>query len=295
MLSNRILETNSSFQKTLDDIKNYWGTSYEEMIKLLPEPSNITIDSEDGIELKGKYFLVSDSASCLFIFAHGWARSWENMLKYYPVVEGCNCNVLMYDHRAHGESGGKYPTGGIREAADLISVTEWAVKNKGFDMQQIAWLGSSWGAGAALIAGANDKNPAFIVADSPYQDWYTAIFERAIEDYGSWINGIAPAVMLWVNIRADINYKEASPMRSASEIDEPVFLIHSKADPKTNSQQSVNIAKYLNTQSVFHHTDWGNVHVMDVISNREDFKKMLKDFIIKNEIKSFMIESTETN
>ncbi|MEO9482089.1 MAG: CocE/NonD family hydrolase [Ekhidna sp.] len=292
LLSNRILETNSSFQNTLNDIENYWGTSYEEMIALLPPPSDFAVEN-NGVEIRGKYFTVSDTASCLFIFSHGWARGWQNMLKYYPVVDDCNCNIIMYDHRAHGESGGKYPTGGIKEADDLLLVTDWAVQTKGYNWNQIAWVGSSWGAGAALIAGADDRNPAFIVADSPYQDWYTAIFERAILDYGSWINGIAPAVMMWVNIRADIDHKEASPMQAAKNIVEPVFLIHSKADPKTNSRQSANIASNLNESSEFHHTEWGNIHVMDVISNQKDFKEMLQDFIRQNNIGAFAANSNE--
>lgn len=292
LLSNKILETNSSFDKTISDIENYWGTSYEEMIALFPPPSDFSVSSTDGLAIKGKYFTVSDSASCLYIFAHGWARSWHNMLKYYPMVDDCGCNIIMYDHRAHGDSEGKYPTGGIMEAQDLILVTEWASDNKGYQWNQIAWLGSSWGAGAALIAGADDRNPAFIIADSPYQDWYTAIFERAIEDYGSWINGIAPAVMTWVNLRADLNYKNASPMEAAKRIEEPVFLFHSKADPKTNSQQSANIAKNLNSSSEFHHTEWGNIHVMDVISNKEDIKALLSNFLNKNDLRSFIQDST---
>ncbi|MEO9871101.1 alpha/beta hydrolase [Ekhidna sp.] len=287
MLSNRVLKTNSSFQKTLDDINKYWGTNYEEMVALLPPPSDFSVESIDNIQIRGKYFAVSDSSSCLFIFSHGWARSWQNMLKYYPVVDDCGCNIIMYDHRAHGDSGGQYPTGGIMEAKDLISVTAWAIQNKNYSWNQIAWLGSSWGAGAALIAGSEDLNPAFIIADSPFQDWYTAIFERAIDDYGSWVNGVAPAVMFWVNMRADINYKEANPMEKSKDIDEPVFLIHSKADPKTNSQQSVNIARNLNASSEFHHTEWGNIHVMDVISNKTEFKALLKNFIEKNDINAF--------
>ncbi|WP_462248046.1 alpha/beta hydrolase [Ekhidna sp.] len=291
-LSNRILETNSSFQKTLDDIENWWNSSYEEMIALLPPPTDFEVEAIDGVIIKGKYFEVSDSAQCLFIFAHGWARSWENMLKYYPVVDDCNCNVIMYDHRAHGTSGGDYPTGGILESKDLLKVTEWASTKKNYSWDQIAWVGSSWGAGASLIAGADDRNVAFIFADSPYQDWYSAIFERAVEDYGSWINGVAPAVMLWVDLRANINYKDASPLEKAKMIQEPVFLIHSKSDPQTNSQQSANIAENLNDSSIFHHTEWGNVHVMDVISNKVEVKNLLNQFIDRNNISAFKGDTT---
>lgn len=292
-LSNRILLTNSSFDKTLDDIEKYWGTTYDEMIVLLPVPTDFNTLGADETVIKGKYFTLSDSATCVFVFAHGWARTWPNMLKYYPMVDECGCNIVMYDHRSHGESGGKYPTGGIKEAKDLLAVTAWVSDEKGYSWNQIAWLGSSWGATAALIAGADAKNPAFIVADSPFQDWYSAIFERAIKDYGAGINLIAPGVMSIVNVRAGIDYKEASALNKAKDITEPVLLIHSAGDPETSSQQSVNISKNLNASSEFHHTQWGNKHVMDVINNTEDMKEILSDFIEKNELSTFIPLSNE--
>lgn len=287
MLSNKVLVTNSSLQKTLDDVENYWGTNLEDMLALLPPPEDFEVEGDEAL-IKGKYFSVSDSAKCVFIFAHGWARSWPNMLKYYPMVDDCGCNIVMYDHRAHGESTGKFPTGGIKEANDLIAVTHWVSNVKNYDWNQIAWLGSSWGAGAALVAGAESENPAFIVGDATFQDWNSAVFERAIEDYGAGIKLIAPAVMQMVNLRAGIDYKEASARNKAKLIEEPVLLIHSEADPETNSQQSVNIFENLNEKSEFHHTQWGNIHVMDVINNTEEMKAILNNFIEKNEIEAFI-------
>ena len=108
------------------------------MMALLPPPTSFTVEGEDGIKIAGQYFNVSDSSTCVFVFAHGWARSWPNMLKYYPMVDDCGCNIIMYDHRAHGESGGKYPTGGIKESKDLIAVSEWVASEKSYSWDQIA-------------------------------------------------------------------------------------------------------------------------------------------------------------
>lgn len=288
VLSNRVLQPNSSFDNTLRDINNYWGTTYEEMMALLPPPTSFTVEGSDGIEIAGQYFNVSDSSTCVFVFAHGWARSWPNMLKYYPMVDDCGCNIVMYDHRAHGDSEGKYPTGGIKESKDLIAVSEWIASEKNYSWDQIAWVGSSWGASAVLLAGAEDKDPAFIVADAAFKDWFSAVFERAIKDYGVGIKLIAPGVMQVVNWRAGINYKEASALNTASSIEEPVLLIHSEADPETDSQQSVAISKNLNDKSEFHHTQWGNIHVMDVINNTDEMEDILQHFIQKNDLQNFI-------
>lgn len=287
-LSNRVLRPKSSMEKTKTDITVYWNTTFEEMMSLLPEPETVTISGYEDISIHGQYFNVSDSSQCLFIFLHGWARNWPNMLKYYPVLDDCGCNVLMYDHRAHGDTGGEYPTAGIKESEDLIAVTEWASTNKSYSWNQIAWVGSSWGAATVLIAGAKDKDPAFIIADSPFRDWDSAVFERAIEDYGSGIKAIAPGVMQVVNMRAGIDYKDASPMNKASDIKEPVFLFHSESDPETSFDQSVSIAENLNDKSDFHLTKWGNKHVMDVINNKEEIEELLMGFIRKNDFQYFL-------
>ena len=286
-LSNRVLTPNSSLERTLGYIGEEWMDLYNATYSKLPAPEAFTVEGFENAQIRGQYFNVSDSSQCLFIFAHGWTAVWSDMLKYYPVIEKCGCDALFYDHRAHGESGGEYPTGGLKEAEDLIKITQWASDQKGYSWDQIGWIGSSWGAATVLIAGAKEQNPAFIIADSPFQDWYSAIFERAIVDYGSGIKFIAPGVLQFVNARSGVDYRDASPMNIVSKVEEPIFLFHSEVDPETHSNQSINIAKNLNDLSEFHLTKWGNKHVRDVIYNKEEIENLISKFIAKNELYYF--------
>ncbi len=246
----------------------------------LPTPSDFSVTSVDGVEIKGKYFQKSDTTQCAVILSHGWTDTWEGSLKYTSVLTDCRCDLVLYDHRAHGKSGGDYPTGGIKEAKDLLAITDWVEKEKQLTPQQIGWLGASWGGATVLSAGADSKNVAFIIADAPFQDWYSAIFERAIRDYGAGVNFVSVGVMSMVNWRAGVDYRNASALKAASKIEEPVLLIHSQADSETSSQQSVNISKQLNlSASVFHHLDWGSDHTRDVLFNKERYKALLNDFL----------------
>lgn len=281
-LSAKVLFPESSLEKTKSRIIQYWGTTYEDAMATMPEPQPFSVQSNDGLSLNGKYFQMSDSSTCAIIMPHGWGAMWADMLKYVPTFSDCNCDFVMYDHRAHGESEGKYATGGIKEAEDLWLVTDWVLSNKNFKLNEIGWMGSSWGAATSLIAGAEPEDVGFIISDSPYQDWHSAVFERAIRDYGSGIQLLASGVMQMVNLRSGVNYKEASPVNKASGIAEPVLLIHSAADTKTSSNQSINIAKNLNpTHSQFHHSQWGNDHVMDAVRNQEEFRELVQQFLKK--------------
>lgn len=182
-------------------------------------------------------------------------------------------------HRAHGNSDGTFATGGIKEADDLWRITEWVLKSKGVNRSQVGWMGSSWGAATTIIAASDSKNIGFVIADSPFQDWNSAVFERAIRDYGNGIKMISPGVMKVVSIRAGVDL-ENSALNKASEIDEPILLIHSRGDKQTSSTQSVNVSKKLKPgNSRFYHTEWGNDHVMDVINNTEEYKQYVNEFL----------------
>ena len=278
-LSIPILSPKSSLAISRSVIKADWGTTYEEMVKLLPKPTDFSVVSFDGVTLQGKYFAREDSPKYVIIAAHGWTCTWADMLKYVPTLADCPCDLILYDQRGHGLSDSAYPTGGINESKDLLAVTEWVQKNKGFQDQEVGWLGASWGGAAALQAGATEKNVGFIIVDAPFQNWYSAIFERAGRNYGAWTRFVSIGIMEIVNWRTGVDYRKASPLQAAKKITAPVLLIHSQMDTATDSQQSVNIAKNLNAKSVFHHLTWGGGHTLDVVIHQDKFRAIVNDFL----------------
>ena len=295
-LSGRVLFPVSSLEKTKSRIIQYWGTTYEDVMATLPEPSDFKVKTKDGLELNGKYFTNSDSSTCIIIFAHGWGAMWADMTKYAPVFDDCNCDFVFYDHRVHGSSEGTYATGGLKEAEDLWKVTEWVQENKNIALENIGWIGSSWGAATSIIGASDEKNVGFIIADSPFQNWYSAIFERAIRDYGSGIKLLASGVMSVVNMRSGVDYKDASPINKMNTVEEPVLLIHSQGDTQTSSQQSVNISEKLKENARFYHTQWGNDHVMDVVKNTAEYKSYVNAFLLEEApqfLKEVAVEESE--
>ena len=281
VLSNRVLHPNRSFEHTKTVIEKYWNTTLDDVLKTLPEPETFNVATEDTVALKVHYFSYSDSANCLVVFAHGWGTTWADMLKYIPLVEDCGCDLVFYDHRAHGESGGENATGGILESKDLLALTTWLHETTEIPFNNIGWVGSSWGASAALMAGADSLQVGFIIADAPFQDWYSAIFERANREYGVAADFLSFGVMKTVNLRAGVDYRAASALNLADKVEEPVLLLHSKDDNQTASFQSENIAKKLNKNAEFHLTTWGNNHVMDVLNNKAEMKAISTKFLTR--------------
>jgi len=273
----------TSLEKTKNQIAENWGTTYDSLMSNLNKPEDIIVPGEDNIQLSGWYFDNPDTVKCGVVFTHGWGSTRGGMLKFADMFWDCGCDLVFYDHRAHNATKEGYGTAGIKEKLDLIHISNWLEQKAGLTSSQIAWVGESWGAATALQAGAMDEDVAFILADSPFQDWTSAIFERGVRDYGSAILKIAPVIMWVVDMRAGVNHKEASPLLVAKNIKEPVLLIHSQADSETASSQSVNIAETLNpSTSQFVHTDWGSDHVMDAVNRPEDYRKLVYVFINEN-------------
>lgn len=82
---------------------------------------------------------------------------------------GMGCNVLLVDERAHGKSGGRCLTLGIRERYDCRRWVDYVIGRAGPDAK-IVLYGMSMGAAAVLMAAGPElpKNVAGIVADCGY-------------------------------------------------------------------------------------------------------------------------------
>ena len=280
-ISSQILTVNyKTTQAQIADLNNGWVITHDDIIKEMGEPEKFEVKSKGDVRIRGEYFENVDSINCGVVISHGHTSGKTAMLKYADMFWDCGCDVVIYDHRGHGESDNEaMPTAGINEKDDHVAVTEWLKSESGLENHQIGWAGASWGAATVLMAGAYESEMAFIMADAPYQDWFTAIYERGKKQYGGIVDLLSPAAMGFVNIRADIDYRQASPILAAAKITEPVFLIHSRTDGSTGSHQSVNISKKLHPNCTFIHTEWGADHCKDINTRPDEYRALLYQFL----------------
>lgn len=248
--------------------------------KMPTAPGAFTVASRiDSVQISGAYF-PQDTSRCAVVISHGYGSTRLSMMKYAYIFYDCGCDVVVYDHRGHGQSGYALNTGGIREGEDVLAVTGWLVERSGLPRSAIGWMGESWGGSAVLHAGATEEDVAFIIAESPFQDWETAVFERAVEQYGPMIEWFRAPVWALVSWRIGEDAYAASPLKAAKNIQEPTLLLHSKSDTETASYQSANIAAALpEATSRFHHLDWGAIHGNNVFTRPEEYRGLLLDFI----------------
>ena len=264
----------------LQDIRENGPKEGSSMAGITMDYTDFETTTEDGITLKGWHFSETDTPTCAVVIAHGWTDTRVGAMRYAHVFDSCGCDIVVYDHRAHGESTGDFVGGGDLEKDDLIAVTDWLKEKTGLSDNKIGWVGVSWGGATVLEAGGSGREMAFIWSDAPFQDWHTAIFERAIRDYGGWVKVLPFGVYAAYKMRTGFHPNEASAMNAAKNIKAPVFLFHSKADEATASQQSVNINKNLNPENrLFVHSEWGALHGKDITENKDKYTALFYKFM----------------
>lgn len=137
--------------------------SFEQM-----EKTAFVIPSAYGYDIKGYHVAPHDTPNTIII-CHGVTMNVLNSLKYMHLFLDLGWNVLIYDHRRHGQSGGKTTSYGFYEKDDLNKVVS-LLKNKTNHRGLIGIHGESMGAVTALLyAGAHCSDGAdFYIADCPF-------------------------------------------------------------------------------------------------------------------------------
>jgi len=91
------------------------------------------------------------------VLCHGMAAGKEHVLGLAWLLAKRGFNVLAFDFRAHGDSGGNYVSYGDRERADVLAAVRWVRQQHPESAEKIFGIGINTGA-AALLAAAADNH-----------------------------------------------------------------------------------------------------------------------------------------
>ena len=129
----------------------------------------VTWTTSDGLVLRGQG-VFQDPQQPVIILCHSMETTKEDL---YPLARNLSYNgwnILLFDFRAHGESGGRTCSFGLWEQQDLKAALDFLSHDKRFSHPKIGIYGLSMGAVTALLTASTDERIRAIVADSPYAD-----------------------------------------------------------------------------------------------------------------------------
>ncbi len=205
----------------LDDSAERWG---------LPEPEPVSPPAADGVRLSGWWFQ-SPQAAAAVVVCHGHGG---NKMTSLWLATGLfpRFSVLLLDLRGHGDSEGDRTSVGYLERLDVVGAVHWVREQAG--PIPIGLLGISMGAAAVILAAAECREVAAVVADSPFARLRTPVrfaiaargYPRALAPVLAW------AVELVAGWRLGMRHRtRLDPIDVVAGIaPRPLLLIHGQAD-----------------------------------------------------------------
>ncbi|MDD4164947.1 MAG: alpha/beta hydrolase [Eubacteriales bacterium] len=268
-------------------------TQLKEYIPLLSESiarlnnmqkERIIRKSHDGHDLVAYFFPCENNPTSkkYAVLMHGYASCGKNDFAMgVEYFNGMGYNVLLPDHRAHGESGGKYISFGILERLDCKMWAEYLVERFGEDIK-ILLGGMSMGATTVLLTSELDLPHAVkgIYADCGFTEPIEEL--RHIAKSFLHVSGIPILIIAKIICKklAGFDVTERSTIDALKNSKKPILFIHGKSDklvPYRFSEQNYNACV---SEKMLLVVDGGK-HGTSFFTDSKGYKKKVEEFVSK--------------
>ncbi|HEX4245739.1 MAG TPA: alpha/beta hydrolase, partial [Acidimicrobiales bacterium] len=135
------------------------------------------LETSDGVRLATRRWLAPDRARAVVVLAHGLTANKDELrvVTLASELQGQGFEVIAYDSRGHGQSGGHCTLGDL-ERYDVAAVVEWArARNR-----RVVLVGASMGAVAVLSYAATAGDVTGVVAVSSPGEWRLPLRIRSV-------------------------------------------------------------------------------------------------------------------
>ncbi len=239
------------------------------------EYEDISFYADDGVKLKG-WFIPSlkDEEVPTVVLLHGYLGDKGSVFySSQHLVE--NFNVLLFDFRYMGDSGGRYSTLGIKETRDLHAALDFLEEEKEAD--NIFLWGFSMGAAVSVMVAPERDVVKGVVCNSPYAD----IREMSKEIYSFPVleRSLMETTLFWARLIFGVDFNDDSPLKKAPLVDVPVFLMHAREDPVVPLEHSKVLQEAFSTEVQTYFPEESSHGGME----RGSYKK-IEDFLLSIEI-----------
>ena len=208
-------------------------------------PRRIQVRSDDGTALAGRMIPGTKRLRPWVLMLHDFGGSWRDSLAFSRIYAAHDCNIMLVDMRAHGESEGEWAGSGWLDRRDVIAWCSWIIARTG-EGTQIIIHGIGMGATAALFAAEEKDFPIqvrAIVSDSAYTDTWNATALR----FGKGFAKPQPMLDLYRIIlkksKGGYDLGIGNILPSMQSISTPLFIMHGEKDACTPPYMGMYLAK----------------------------------------------------
>lgn len=189
----------------------------------------LSISSPNGYDMKGYFFRPLPTNNTIII-CHGVTENKINSTKYARMFERLGLNTVVYDHRRHGESGGKTTSYGYYEKIDLQAVVHYVRELIGEDAI-LGIHGESMGAATTLLyAGTVADEANFYISDCAFSDLRELLYLIVKNSISIDLRLAVHITDLFMRMRDGYWTKNILPIEAVKHIEKPVLFIHTTED-----------------------------------------------------------------
>ena len=191
---------------------------------------DVSVTSFDGLTLRGKWLPAEKTMATIILF-HGYhSHHLQDFAGIYEYYHSIGLNLLLVRQRAHGESGGKYVTFGVKERLDVLRWIEFHNRTHGMD--NVFLGGMSMGASTLQFAAGEElpHNVRGITADCGFSSPAEILAHIIRRDFHLPPKLVLPLMEVWARILGGFSFYECNSRETLSRSKTPILFIHGKAD-----------------------------------------------------------------
>jgi uncharacterized protein len=188
---------------------------------------DVYLHTRDGLELKG-WFIPSERGKGTIICLHGYPANKSDILTVVSFLYP-DFSLLLFDFRAHGESGGKITHFGLKEYLDVESAIRFIKSRESYRDKKIGVWGYSLGGAVGILAAARYDEIDAIVTDSAFAN-FPEMVTHYYKNMGplKHVFSVLSRLLGRYVLRSD--FAKNSPEYFINSIKSPILIIHSRED-----------------------------------------------------------------
>ncbi len=160
---------------------------------------------------------------------HGSRHHREQMLGRIAFLAAAGWRCVAFDHRAHGESGGKRTSFGYHEQRDVAAVLD-AIRQR-WSGQPCAAYGFSMGGAALCFAAEHVRRLDAVILESVYHDLASAFARRIGTNYPPWFQRLNFGTVWITERRLGVRLPQVAPVEHVGGLSPaPILLLTGTAD-----------------------------------------------------------------
>jgi len=240
--------------------------------------SEVSFETEDGVDLKGWWMEKNSDKTLICLHGYTASRWYEVYMKpLLKILQDKHYNILYFDLRAHGRSGGNRTFFGLKEHLDLKASLDWLEKTHEDKYNKIGLIGYSMGGVVAIKGLVSDRRVDCAVVDGPPIDM-DSTSARSLKYFAGIPSSFYHLVKPFV--RSLFGIESFNMYGYMDRIDKPLLLIAGKNDPIVHLSE---IRKfYEGSKDCVKLWSTEGEHVRTIQIDLKSYEKMITSFFVEH-------------